>query len=97
MKTLKPLLIIISLMSNNRIKSVSTTSEEILVILNTSAPAHSSISITSIDDANPIVSCTIPEGDSSISVDSKSLANGMYIVNYCISSRVVDAIKISLK
>ena len=88
----------INLEDINGIKSVAVPNTKSLeVTLKTSAPAQATVVVTSAIDGTSKVSCPVPEGADSVTLDVSSLASGVYVVSYSVNSELVDQKKVKIE
>lgn len=87
----------ISLEADYGIKTVSTaTPNTIIVNLKSDAPANAEIRINSAVDGTIKLTTQIPLGTNSISVNSSSLSNGIYVLTYSVDGTNIDQKKITV-
>ena len=88
----------INLEDVNGIKSVAVPNAKSLeVTLKVSAPALATVAVTSVIDGTSKVSCPVPDGADSVTLDVSSLASGVYVVSYSVNSELVDQNKIKIE
>lgn len=78
------------------IESVNNESGTLTVKLRNASPESGVITVTPLNNNGKPISKNLQEGETYVTLDTSSLASGMYIVTYTIDSEIIDSAKTTI-